>query len=155
MSTFVNSERIIKAWVNKGDLESDDFSKFICYWVAFNCWLYTSTNEVRDREALSILYQKQHLYKNFPQLVVANKLVFEQFLSIGTIINNRIPDRQTFVRNATEFNEVVDMLYEIRCNLFHGSKLDTDTRDREVVEASTPILGLIVKGICLKSINKI
>lgn len=154
MSSFDNSKRIIQAWIQKGDLEDDYFSEFICYWIAFNCWLYTKTGEVRDREALNKLYEKhRELFADFSKLIIQNKRISNKFLNIGTIFNNRSPNREVCIKDVTNFKEVIDMLYEIRCNLFHGSKSDTNDRDKEVVEASTPILELIVKNICLKSIH--
>ena len=57
MSSIQNHENIVKGWIKRGDGETDHFFKFISYWVAFNCWLTTKTNEDRDRSALNKLYK--------------------------------------------------------------------------------------------------
>ena len=153
MSSLSNNKRIIEVWAKKGDIESDDFSKFICYWIAFNCWLYTKTNEVRDRLALNKLYSKRELYNNFQKSVIENESPFTALVNVCPIKNNRTENRKKAVKDIHEFKEVIDVLYEIRCNLFHGSKLDTDKRDMEVIKAATPVLEIIVKDICLKTFD--
>ena len=52
MSSYDNYDKIIETWVKKGETENDIFSKFICYWIAFNCWLCTQTSEINDSKAL-------------------------------------------------------------------------------------------------------
>jgi len=150
MSSILNNNKIIKTWAERGYFDDDDFSKFIYYWVSFNCWLYTKTNEVSDRKALKKLYKNQSLYSDFPILVEENNPLLEKLLKVGPIENNRISKSSETIKNIKEFKEVMNLLYEIRCNLFHGCKLDTDERDKEVLEASTPVLELIVKNICLR-----
>ncbi|MCP6718953.1 MAG: HEPN domain-containing protein [Patescibacteria group bacterium] len=152
MSSTSNYQKIIETWIKKGDLENDSFSRFICYWIAFNCWLYTKTNEVHDRVALSKLYQQEYLFKDFQKLVTKNENLFAELVKVCPIENNRIGNINKPINDVEKFNEVVDVLYEIRCNLFHGSKTDTNKRDIEVAKAATPVLEVIVKNICLKSI---
>lgn len=147
MSSLSNADKIISVWIKKGDLEEDSFSKFIYYWVAFNCWFYTKTNKVQDSEALKDIYKRQDLYSGFVQLVAKNKPIFLKLVSICPIKNNRISGREKNINDMEKFEEVVNILYEIRCNLFHGSKLDTEERDKEVVEMATPILEIIVKNV--------
>lgn len=148
MSSLSNSKKIIRAWIEKGDLENDDFSKFICYWVAFNCWLYTKTDEIQDRKALKKMYDNQNLCDNFSKLVRENDELINGLILVCPIRNNKIKNRKKTIDNKHSLKEVVDVIYEIRCNLFHGSKADWDKRDKEVIDASVPVLKLIVKNIC-------
>lgn len=148
MSSTENSKKIIGTWIKKGDSESNKFSKFICYWISFNCWLYTKTGECADRKALNKLYKNQSLYQKFTDLVKENEAVFKDFKNVCPIENNRNSGRIKELKNIYDFKENIDVIYEIRCNLFHGSKVDKDERDVEVIKASTPVLGLIVKNIC-------
>lgn len=149
MSSLVRAERIVRTWVEKGDSEQDAFSKFICYWVAFNCWLYTQTNETGDKKALDILFENSHLYSQFRKIATQRMPLLEGLQAVCPIKNNRIASREKSLHNIESFPEIVDVLYEVRCNLFHGSKSDADERDIEVLNASTPVLELIVKNICL------
>lgn len=142
----------MEAWVKKGDVEIDNFSRFICYWIAFNCWLYTNTNEVRDRKALEKLYQNHNLYKNFRKIVKENRFLLEKLLDVCPVENSRNYRKKT-IKNLEEFREVVDVLYQVRCNLFHGSKLDIDKRDCDVIKVSMPVLELIVKNLVLNEIE--
>lgn len=124
MSSYSTSIDIIKLWTQKGDSENDSFSKFISYWIAFNCWLYTKTNEVYDNRALHALFSNKGLYDNFPSLVSNNEGIFEKVKELGSIENNRIKREPKEIKDIFSFKEVIEALYEIRCNLFHGTKTD-------------------------------
>lgn len=52
-------------------------------------------------------------------------------------------DRNADARDALA-KQILDLLYTVRCNTFHGGKRMDDSNDREVVERATPLLALIV-----------
>ena len=149
MSSIQNHENIVKGWIKKGDGETDSFFKFISYWIAFNCWLTTKTNEYCDRDALDKLYKEPSLYGGFSSIVNDgnNKKLFDALVGICPIENNRKRTKRP-VNDYKNFAEVMNVLYEIRCNLFHGSKIDSNERDAQVMRAAVPVLELIVKTIC-------
>ena len=98
------------------------------------------------QKLLKKLYEEKYLYVNFDKLVIENEDIFQKLIQVCPIKNNRKSDIKT-ITNIKNFKETVDVLYQIRCNLFHGSKGDTNERDKNVLDASTPVLELIVKQI--------
>lgn len=148
MSSIENHEKIIKGWIERGARETDPFFKFISYWIAFNCWLITETGEDYDRKALDKLYKESGLYGNFSNIINDNnnKRLFNDLAGIRPIKNK---GRLHPINNVNDFKEVMNVLYAIRCNLFHGNKTDNENRDSEVMRAATPALEVIVKNICL------
>lgn len=148
MSSIKNHEKIIKGWIKRGARETDPFFKFISYWIAFNCWLITKTNEYCDRDALDELYKESDLYGNFSNIIndSNNKRLFDDLIGICPIENKGTPHSISDINN---FAEVMNVLYAIRCNLFHGSKTDKVDRDSEVMRVAAPVLEMIVKNICL------
>lgn len=150
MSSLENSKKIIETWKEKGNKESDEFSKFICYWIAFNCWLYTITNETKDGKALKELYNKPAECNKFIQLTDDNfKSRLENFKKVCPIKNDRENRPKKNISDVNNFKEVVGAIYQIRCNLFHGSKADENLRDSKVIRAVVPVLEIIVKNLCI------
>lgn len=153
MSSLKNSKKIIETWKEKGNKENDEFSKFICYWIAFNCWLYTITDEIGDRNALIKLYKKSSTNNKFKKLVCDNKNNLKDKVKnlkeVCPIKNNRKNGCEKTISKADDFEEVMNVIYEIRCNLFHGSKSDEDLRDSEVIKGAVPVLEIIVKNLCI------
>ncbi len=44
------------------------------------------------------------------------------------------------INDVNNFSEVLELIYVIRCNLFHGQKLFEDPRDRELVRHAFGVL---------------
>ena len=148
MSSIENHKKIINGLIKRGDKEIDYFFKFISYWIAFNCWLVAKTNEDRDRDALDKLYKESGLYGNFSNIINGNnKKLFDDLADIRPIENK---GTRHFLNNVNDFKEVMNFLYAIRCNLFHGRKSDNNERDCEVINAAAPVLEIVVKNICLE-----
>ena len=150
MSSITTSEQIITTWISKGDNEEDNFSKFISYWVAFNCWLFTVTNEVRDKQALEVLFKREYLYKDFLGLVPQYESTLSKLIAVCPVENNRLNFSKD-IKDMQNFPEIIKVIYLIRCNLFHGTKIESSERDEEVVSASIPVLEFILKEVCAKN----
>ncbi len=54
------------------------------------------------------------------------------------------------VRDALA-KQVLDLLYTVRNNAFHGGKRADDANDREVVERALPLLALVVDAFLQSS----
>ena len=114
MASLENSKKIIKTWTKKGDGERNKFSKFICYWIAFNCQLYTITHEIEDGNALKKLYKESSLCNTFEKLVFNNEYNFknkvENFKKICPVKNDRknIPGKD--ISEINNFREVIKVI---------------------------------------------
>ena len=45
-----------------------------------------------------------------------------------------------YLRDTSNLKQVVDFIYQVICNLFHGGKSSVNTHDQELVEFSSAIL---------------
>jgi len=54
------------------------------------------------------------------------------------------------ISNINSFDELLDVIYQVRCNLFHGQKSAIDANDRELVDLAFHILSKIFKPMALR-----
>jgi len=137
---------LIKTWNSKAEQETDIFSKFVFLWFCFNAWLSYESNRDNDRDMINWL---KNAY-NHPALCVAfenirNSGVIDELVNLSPIRGDLSQSRQDRrsnieIRDNQDFQNIVEALYRIRCNLFHGRKDADDERDQKLVRACANIL---------------
>jgi hypothetical protein len=133
-------KNIVQTWYKKGTLETDPFNKFICFWISFNA-IYMSRYPVDgDKACIREVKKDAHFTSEYKNLLKGhafqNKIT--ALIALGTITNEKNGDRYSFSTN--DFPALIEVLYQIRNNLFHGGKNVSEQRDLDVVSAAHPIL---------------
>lgn len=153
-------DRTINAlkWYQYGIEHDKDFiSKFMMHWIAFN-WMYSDCGNDSERQNIkSFCWRKDNrkkleLYDPFETDAIE---VFKEgpVLNVGGEESNDDPDElwksiANGRNNSTQ--RAIDLLltiYQVRCNLFHGSKSPNDDRDLKLVEASAEIMHEYLKRL--------
>lgn len=129
-------KKIMDNWILRSKTESEPFNKFISLWIAFNGYYVSATGENRDAEALKKIKSNNEL-KNWYD-TIKNHSSVTTLISIAPVKNLKSGNDVTIDRD--DFGTVIDIVYQIRNNLFHGNKSDHVNRDNEVVSAAIPIL---------------
>lgn len=155
----MNEQRIknlIKIWWGKAFSESDHFSKFLFLWICFNAWLAHESGEDIDRDMLDWL-KKQNCH--------SSKLVdcFETCKMQRTFVDNlkffagnspfkdsrgKRPD--IIVKDENDFENIVEAIYRIRCNLFHGGSEAQENETQILIAMSNIILNVWVATLNLR-----
>jgi len=139
-------KNLVKVWYEKAKSEADEFSKFVFLWFCFNAWLAYRTQEDHDRKMLELLKAEDSSTKDM-------KAEYDRAFS-GSSFKERIKDLKTLspiydsrnkydpvtINNVTNFPDICEAIYRIRCNLFHGGKTPDDNRDRKLVIVGGTIL---------------
>lgn len=138
-------------WYKYGLEHDEDFiSKFMMHWIAFN-WLYSTCGNKSERQNIkdyckrADTKRKLALYDPFETDEIE---VFKQgpVLRMGGPESGDDPEdlwesichgRNNSTQRATD---LLLTIYQVRCNLFHGSKSPDDSRDLALVEASAEIM---------------
>ena len=148
MAAHGTVKNIASAWIAKGDREDSIFNKFISYWIAFNAFYSYKTTARRERNCLNEIIADQSFNRTYQTLITQeNFQVFQSLILVGSIVNVKNPEESVIITDSSNFNEVINVLYLIRCNLFHGDKGETEARDVQVITAAVPILELVVKAL--------
>jgi len=113
----------IRKWYSRSQGKKVEFSmvdKFISLWIAFVSWSEFKSNEKTDREILQWLKKSPFMLETFQNL--GEDIEFQHALKElrGIPIHRYIRDEQVTIRNIKDLGQVLEFIYVMRCNLFHG-----------------------------------
>lgn len=131
---------IAEEWYQYGLKSGDDFfMRFMMHWIGFN-WLYNQIGGSDERTKIKDYYNQNR--KKFDKVDSFNLTDINVFLE-GAVFDvaKGCPHTRDYEK-LKEYNveALLMTLYQVRCNLFHGSKSLRVKRDRELVRASANIL---------------
>lgn len=123
-------------------------------WLAFNAWGTYESKKDKDFEMLSWIKTNTDLPNIHRKLVKEDQDYLQRVnrLSQYEVLDMR-PGHQgqsKSIRNINSLDELLDVIYQIRCNLFHGQKSEIDPRDRELVDLAFHILSRIFKPLAIE-----
>jgi hypothetical protein len=149
----------IKKWFKRSQSDKqednyDNFDKFIALWIAFNGWANIETNKTKDSELIKEVSKSGGvLGKNYKRLLKDDsnfRSNVEALKSASPVYDMRYlndSDKAKEISNIENLGEVLKVIYQIRCNLFHGAKDLEDTRDNNLVKLAYDILTELFKKI--------
>jgi len=152
--TFTRKELIIDWFKRSQKQRAREFTiydQFISLWLAFNSWGTHLSKKDNDSEMLRWI--KAHtdlpvihktLSKHDPEFLQRIKRLAQY-----TVLDMR-PGHEGKSKSISDLNsldELLNIIYQIRCNLFHGQKSRIDPHDRELVELAFYILSKMFKPI--------
>ncbi len=141
-----------RAWYLKARDEGDQFDRFVYLWFAFNI-LYSEFMNNDERWAIRKFTEKRVLnIRNVEQILNHED---SRYFVRRIIRNCRIDNTQDTAELAAKlknprnhknarFEALVLILYQVRCNLFHGNKLFSSESDQEVVLHAANVLQMIL-----------
>lgn len=135
-------------WYKFGLERGDDFFiKFMMHWVAFN-YIYNAseTDEKELERILSFCKHNKETLEKYDAFADRKNGPISIFLE-SPIKNGHTGnvkwDQKNYHKAICNSNDIVAlfaMMYQVRCNLFHGSKSIRIARDIALVKASSEIL---------------
>lgn len=153
MLLISNKEYILK-WIEKSKYEEDAFDKFVYGFFALNA-MYSIYYEGDERRAIrALLYACADKHKNeFYDIFDTNE--YQYFCDRPPIKNckfNPRTDRMDRADTRRDRDKLIEyslissngamlmILYQIRCNLFHGNKSFSDSNDQEIMKNAAELL---------------
>jgi len=146
--SYDTTNQIKSNWIERAKNETDPFNKFISYWVAFNCWYSSRYPYKRDGECIKKI--KDDVNNGSLSLVFEdeckNSLNNLKLKSSRKVLQDRNPSPISIKNNGG----VINWVYIVRNNLFHGNKLDSNERDKVIIEAANKIMEKIISELVKK-----
>ena len=143
-------KNLIRTWRAKSNNEGDQFASFVFIWFCFNAWLENLSDRQTDRAMMDELRGKSD---NMTSLIEAYDAVrasdefFKRSLQHLMGMSKEEPIRDVrgrkqpiSIENENDFVNIIEAIYRIRCNLFHGGKDANDPRDQVLVKDAAIIL---------------
>lgn len=147
----------IKHWYKRAQEEESYTNKFISLWISFNAFYNSSEAKCkivgikeackRSEGELAIIEKSCETFKDFKKLTSSPESCFKCFQQY--ILDK--PDNPGFIQNmrhelsckksrGKEYSDVsclsqyLRVVYQIRCNLFHGNKINDIEQDKVLIE---------------------
>ena len=145
------------ARAERGQEYIDDGDRFISLWIAFNGWMKGKFGEaVKDRTLINRIKNSDDVKQTFNDLIMKDNDFAEclKELSQFKVVDMRdLSVNSTIYRYDGTFDSLIELIYQVRCNLFHGRKdIDEDRKDFELVRLSYQILLPLFKS-CLSDLR--
>jgi hypothetical protein len=145
---------VISEWYRIADEQrpDDPFFQFIGIWIAFNAFYVSRYHNFTDarvsdhkcvrkfaQEAGSVAYHRR-LLKDAEYARAVAVLAEEG-------VRDVISDEHYEIPKPEDLAAVLEVVYQVRCNLFHGGKLIRDPRDQRLTRASFMIIKHLLQPI--------
>lgn len=149
----MNPEEITRRWYEIAShgaaTAPDSFFRFIAIWIAFNA-LYASRHggARTDRDQVKSFAGSQQAKRRHEELLTLDTQYQNaiQDIRYRGVFNSRNPQRRYQVPNNRNLKDLLNCVYQIRCNLFHGGKRPDDVRDATLVEAGYTVVSKLVEA---------
>jgi hypothetical protein len=147
-TTWIDYELFTERWLGRAERKRkfiDDGDRFISLWIAFNGWMKSKfgetlfdrylINEVKAMKEFNDVFRD---LKNNDRNFLQTLRKFENY----TVVDMRYVDNSRKIRKYDgSFDSLMETIYQIRCNLFHGRKdAVKDRKDKELVSIAYSIL---------------
>jgi len=146
----INSEDIINQetrqligwWVVRARNERDPFVKMFIVYMCLDAWMTTGSGEDLDSRKLSWLKDSDNPLNKHWASAPNKKVPLNGLKGVGKIEDKRPTHggEHKYLTDTENLDQIVDFIYQIRCNLFHGGKSYVNTNDRNLCRWSAAIL---------------
>jgi len=137
---------LIEEWFDR--YEMAEYDKFIYLWISFNSWLSKESGKQKDRVMVNWFKNRDDYKQSFVRTTKAD----ERIATAATFfITRKVTNMKTMAKynmeSINDFENAVEVIYQVRCNLFHGDKRRDHWVDREIVQNAVILLECIYRPI--------
>lgn len=146
---------LIKMWFERSQTQEgyrfSMFDKLVSLWISFNALYSHTAGTFVDRDGINwIKREKDYFQPRFRELLEKNREFKDHLLEMTKYsIPHHPSGNKKSIKNIKNFGEIIEAIYQIRNNLFHGYKRFDLPEDQELVRRAflilTELLGPVVK----------
>jgi hypothetical protein len=144
-----------RSWLSRAESSQDDFDRFTALWIALSSlygeyqtdgerraigdFVFSGSHRLGEQQMRSILDHAGARY--FQSRVVRDVRGngFDTTEDVAVLGNTQRPNRR-------RLKALLMILYQVRCNLFHGNKVFERDSDDEVISNASGVLDCVVKA---------
>ena len=140
-------------WHERGENSADPIDALSNYWRGFNN-LYASAGIGQEREKIVAFLRARVTEEQATAVLTANAdcityLVSEPTVDMRGNGKDTAPNIAAYSAASTalaKLEQVLLVIYQVRCNLEHGQKSPSRQRDIELCKCSAPIVAALIKS---------
>jgi hypothetical protein len=142
--------------------DEDYFARFIFLWISFNSWYdqFRATlvarnggeeKYIREHEVIEFLFDYQELVNSYSRLLSQSEFhrLVEELQRMAPL-NNLLKEEEVHFEDVNSFRQYLNLIYQIRNNLFHGGKSVDNARDLSLVVHAYQTLSPVFRPIVEK-----
>lgn len=137
-------------WHTRAVRETDPFSTFVFLWFCLNAWLSFRSPAAADTDRKMIIWLKDDrdsdLRRSLESVEHADMDALVKLSPIRRDRNQPMQRADIHINGPNDYENLIDGIYRIRCNLFHGQKEDAG-RDEDLIIASGQILTQWIRNL--------
>jgi len=145
---WINWEIFTNKWLQRAERKRvfiDDGDRFISLWVAFNGWMRgrfpTDRDDRSQIRSIKTMQDFKEVFDKFKTEDADFKKCLEELRTLSVVDMRFRNNREDIYIYDGTFVSLIEVIYQIRCNLFHGRKnIDEDKKDIELVSLAYRIL---------------
>ena len=140
--------KLIESWHKMAEKQSDYFLKFILEYISFNAWVKQQNSQkdlfTKERNMINAIKLNKSIIKCY--LKIVDKDLIKDLIEIldnHPIENVKYPDDSNWngkIINTQDFAGIIEFIYRVRNNLFHGDKQMNFERDEKLVKYGYKLL---------------
>jgi hypothetical protein len=120
----VSPQKLITTWFERAQLDYCDL--YMRLFVAYNAWFRHVTAQPNDRASINALKKRFVIWDDYQR----GRSMQQLRLKLDPIITmtNRDHSLGVVVRNDEDWQNLIEFWYQVRCHLFHGSSLFSESQ---------------------------
>lgn len=138
----------IQAWKLRAGCQEDRFVQFFILYMCLDAWISSQTRVDSDRKKINWLKKDENRLRIYWEQIGFDKPsladALDDMLDIRLVDNMspifRIRHPNATLTRKSDFKELIEFIYLVRCNLFHGDKNPWHFRDQRLVDDGAVIL---------------
>lgn len=145
---------IIIGWYTRSQgskVKFTPFDSFVSLWISFNAWGTHKSRKETDRTMVEWAKEDYTLKETFNTLLKDSDFfhALKQLKGMCPIPRHRKykGSKEAIINDVREWEQVLEVIYVIRCNLFHGRKSLRNEPDRQLVNLAYKILSKVFAGV--------
>ena len=156
---YYSSDEIERAFYEASQNQNPSFVRFTLLYASFNSRISRDSKKIYDPEMIAWVKCQDSRYRiRFQRLMRENKefrSLVRRLLNIRVINFRELKKREEakrkgkqrnnqpeyrYLKNENDFDSLIDIIYQVRCNLFHGMKNIRAEMERELINTCYLIL---------------
>jgi hypothetical protein len=147
------TRKLINWWLVRGRDERDPFVKMFIMYMCLDAWMTTGSGQDGDTAKREWLKNTENPLRDHWPTTPNKKVPLNGLFKVGKVEDMRPKYRGSYkyLTDTDNFDEAIEFIYQIRCNLFHGGKSYINTNDRNLCRWSATILQNWIEWTLIKT----
>ena len=147
------TRQLISWWKIQSSKQDDPFIEFFVMYMCLDAWMTAGSLSDSDAKKLKWLKESDNPLREYWKDTPKKTDYLQGLMKIGEVEDMRPNHRGEYrlLSDVDDFDQVIEFIYQIRCNLFHGGKSPVNANDRRLVTLASNFLTNWIEWTLIKT----